>query len=259
MLEVSIIIPVFNSKAYIIPCIDSLLSQTMDNIELLFVDDHGSDGSFQIAQNYLEQYTGQKKIRYFQTDRNSGPGIARNIGIENAEGNYLCFVDSDDVIAPDYCEKLYNCIRSADADLACCDIRIGDSVYHFPNCSNKRSFLTKYITYGVCFMYKRDLIVEKHIEFPGTRSAEDSCFLICAVLASSKMSQIHEPLYTYIIHNESTSRRKNRSRASQRVKSYKQVRDFAKLNGYQQGYRIELAFVLLKKCYLLAIKDLILG
>jgi len=257
--KISVIIPVFNAKDYIARCIDSLIKQTIDDIELIFIDDCGSDNSIQIARQCLESYSGTKEFCICSTPQNGGPGAARNVGIAKATGDYICFVDSDDTVEPTFCEKLYNCITSTASDISCCDIFKGKTIYSFPECSDKRFFLKHFITYCYAFIYRRDFIIRNNILFPPTRSAEDSCFLICCILAAEKIAQINEPLYHYTVNENSVSRTKNRKRALQRIKSFKHLREYAKNNGFNNQYCAVLSLIMVKKCYLMAIRDLLLG
>ena len=99
----SIIIPVYNASSYIEGCIASLMAQTLDDIEILLIDDHGSDDSMERAQRFIETHPSGKIFRLLSTPNNSGPGPARNVGIESAQGEYIGFVDSDDVVEVDFC------------------------------------------------------------------------------------------------------------------------------------------------------------
>ena len=101
MPKVSLIIPVYNAAPYVEACIASLIAQTMDEVEIILVDDHGSDDSMQIAQAYVKAHQSSKQFRFLATPHNMGPGPARNIGIEAAQGEYIGFVDSDDIIESD--------------------------------------------------------------------------------------------------------------------------------------------------------------
>ena len=124
MPRISIIIPVYNAASYIEDCLASLVAQTMDDIEVLLVDDHGSDDSMLRAQRYVEAHPCKKLFRYLATPHNMGPGPARNVGIEEAKGEYLGFVDSDDVVSADFCERLYNAAKEHDADLVYCQAEL---------------------------------------------------------------------------------------------------------------------------------------
>lgn len=101
---ISIIIPVYKVENSIVKCIDSVISQTYINWELLLVDDGSPDNSGKICDKYVEQ---DSRIRVFHIE-NGGPSNARNVGLENASGKYVCFIDSDDWVEPTYLEHLYN-------------------------------------------------------------------------------------------------------------------------------------------------------
>ena len=100
MPKVSVIVPVYNTEKYLGRCLDSLLNQTLEDIEIILVDDHSTDNSLDIMQAYQEKEP--RKIKIAQTKQNSGAGAARNVGLELADCNYIGFVDSDDYITPDY-------------------------------------------------------------------------------------------------------------------------------------------------------------
>ena len=128
MPEVSIIVPVYNASEYIIPCIESLISQTLDDIEIILVDDHGQDDSISKVQSFVSEYKGSKSFVFAETPHNSGPGAARNVGLKCANGEYIAFVDSDDTIDADFCETLHRIAVEHSSDLACCDIAINQKI-----------------------------------------------------------------------------------------------------------------------------------
>lgn len=259
MCRISIIVPVFNSSGFIAQCLSSLSSQTMDEIEIILVDDHGEDDSMGKINSFIAGYSGKKSFVIAQTLRNSGPGAARNVGIELAKGEYVAFVDSDDYVEPTYCEDLYNAAEAAGADMACCDIQIGEEVKRNADVSDKQYFLKHFVSYFTTFVYKKTMLDAKVLRFPESSSAEDTCFLTCCVLSANKMAQIQKPLYHYVLHEKSVSRKKNRKRAFVRLNSIKSIIHFAKRNGLYSQYRCALNLLLLKKGYGMAVKDLIFG
>ena len=109
-MKISIIIPVYNVEKYISECIESILKQTYNNFELLLINDGSTDTSGNICDKYAEL---DKRIRVFHK-KNEGVGIARNLGIEHARGEWICFIDSDDWISSDYFETIMNDINIAD-------------------------------------------------------------------------------------------------------------------------------------------------
>lgn len=113
--KVSVIIPVYNVEQYIEKCITSVLSQTYKNIEIIIIDDCGSDKSIQIAESLISGLENRAKILYNQC--NQGPSISRNNGINVVSGKYFYLLDSDDYIDCDAIEKLVACADSTDADM----------------------------------------------------------------------------------------------------------------------------------------------
>ena len=100
---ISIIVPVYNKKEYIKSCIDSLLKQTYKNIEIILVNDGSTDGSNIIC----DEYSGYCNIVQIYHKNNAGVSSARNFGIVKAKGEYICFIDADDIVANNYVERLY--------------------------------------------------------------------------------------------------------------------------------------------------------
>lgn len=259
MPKVSIIVPVYNSSSFINATLESLSAQTMDEIEIILVDDHGTDDSMEKARFFVSSYEGGKSFVFAETPKNSGPGAARNVGIELAKGEYIAFVDSDDYVEPEYCEELYNAAEAAGADMACCDIQIGEEMKRNADVSDKQYFLKHFVSYFTTFVYKKAMLDAKGVRFPEGSSAEDTCFLTCCILCANKIARIRKPLYHYVVHSESISKNKNRRRAFVRLKSIKSIIHFAKRNGLYSRYRSALNLILLKKGYGMAIKDLLFG
>ena len=112
MVKVSIIVPIHNSQSYLHKCVDSLLAQTLEEIEIILVDDCSGDNSRELIDNYVNQ--NPNKVRKLFLQENLRQGGARNRGMSIAQGEYLCFVDSDDFIEPDTCRVLYDSAGGAD-------------------------------------------------------------------------------------------------------------------------------------------------
>lgn len=116
---ISIIIPVFNTEKYLKECIESVLQQSYHMIEVLLVDDGSTDNSLQVCQFYAEK---DSRIKIFRKS-NGGLSSARNLGIDNANGAYFAFVDSDDYIDENMIEKLYLALEKENADMAICNFQ----------------------------------------------------------------------------------------------------------------------------------------
>ena len=120
MPELSIIVPIYKVEKYLDECIQSILGQTFTDFELILVDDGSPDACPQMCDAIAEQ---DSRVRVIH-QKNGGLSAARNTGIEAARGNWLGFVDSDDFVAPDFYEKLYNAAVNAGADCAVCSVQL---------------------------------------------------------------------------------------------------------------------------------------
>ncbi len=118
MIEVSVIVPVYNVEPYLEQCLDSLVNQTMSEIEIIIVNDGSTDNSQKIIDRYAEKYA---QIRAF-TKENGGVSDARNYGLEHASGKYIGFIDSDDFVKTDMYEKLYKKAEQGHYDIVECDL-----------------------------------------------------------------------------------------------------------------------------------------
>ncbi len=117
---ISVIVPVYQVKDYLDECIQSLSRQTWRNMEILLIDDGSTDGSSAICDRYAGK---DSRLRVFHQG-NQGLSGARNEGLRQAKGEYIAFVDSDDLVSPIYIEELYHLIRKYDADISVCDYSV---------------------------------------------------------------------------------------------------------------------------------------
>ncbi len=113
MPEISVIIPFYNSEKYLNECIDSVLRQTFEDFEVICVDDCSSDNSVEIIKEYSKK---DNRVRLLQNKQNSGPGASRNLGVDNAKGKYIFFLDSDDFICIEILKILYDTLKETDSD-----------------------------------------------------------------------------------------------------------------------------------------------
>lgn len=117
-IAVSVIVPVYNVEKYLVRCLESLVNQTLTNIEIICINDGSIDNSHRILEEYAYR---DKRVKVI-SQPNSGQSVARNKGIDIAKGEYIGFVDSDDWVSLDFFEKLYNSAIKHDADIACGEI-----------------------------------------------------------------------------------------------------------------------------------------
>ncbi len=133
---VSVIIPFYNRKEYINKAIDSVLNQSYDNLEIILVDDHSTDGAYEILQEYTEK---DKRIKLFRNDKNMHASFTRNIGIKNSTGKYLYFIDSDDWIDKKFIEEMVLYAEKYDLDVA-----INKNI-HFTENEKEIGMLSRYL------------------------------------------------------------------------------------------------------------------
>lgn len=214
--KISIIIPVYNSQNYICDCIDSILAQSFTDFELILIDDCSTDGSARIIDEYRTQ---DDRIRIIRLDENSGQGYARNVGIDSAMGEYLSFIDSDDIIAPDFFELLYKRAVESGAEIVKglgCDVHkdssIKDTYKHtFKEVNHAiRQYLIGKSPRPFCFyaehwsaIYKRDFLNEHGIRYGLSRVGQDTTFLlkVCAYFRSIEI--VDDAVYYYIQRSDS--------------------------------------------------------
>ena len=113
-MKVSIILPIYNVEKYLSACLDSVCNQTHKDLEIILVNDGSPDTSGYIADQYSQRDSRIKVLH----KKNEGVSVARNLGIDNATGEYVCFCDSDDLLMPDYVEYLLGMVNSTKADIA---------------------------------------------------------------------------------------------------------------------------------------------
>lgn len=139
--KISIIIPVYNVEKYLRECLESCINQTLEDIEIICVDDCSPDNSIKILEEYQQK---DSRIKIFRHEKNKNLGAARNTGLENATGEYVWFVDSDDYIDTKACQILYDAIKEFDVDMLCF------SALKFVDENKKRQFIyDKYYHQGV--------------------------------------------------------------------------------------------------------------
>lgn len=134
--DISVIVPVYNVEEYLEECLDSLLAQTKDRLEVILIDDGSQDSSGEIAKAYAAQY----ENFHYHYEENSGLGHARNYGVTFATGKYIIFLDSDDVVAPDAYEKMFILAERNNSDLTICNVVRFNSKKTWSSALHKRTF-----------------------------------------------------------------------------------------------------------------------
>ena len=207
----SIIVPFYNVEQYIDRCIQSLLNQTYQNIEILLVDDCSPDNTLEIAQQYAKT---DSRIKILQYEKNRGLGGARNYGIQNAKGEYILFVDSDDYIEANTIEQLYE--KAKDNNLCVLEanyLKESDSSTEvLPRISNYTDIVYSGKKYWESIpiapvvawnkFYKLSFLQENNIVFR-LRKFEDVAFTAEVFMKAKRVMNIDFPFYHYIVRENS--------------------------------------------------------
>ena len=211
--KITIVIPVYNVEEYLGKCVDSILKQKFDKIEIIIVDDGSTDQSLIIAQKYQKKY--QEIIRVIPQD-NKGQGGARNTGIRNATGKYLLFVDSDDTIKKGMLKTLYYNMENSNADVILFGIEYVDEkgrvLLHRTEFDDKyKEFTLQEQPYlftkdGYIWdkMYRTELFLKNDIWFPERMWYEDLNVESKILLCANKIVFVNEIFYEYLQRNGST-------------------------------------------------------
>lgn len=209
---ISIVVPVYNSSAYLNQCLNSLIGQTYKNIEIIIINDGSTDNSKEIVESFLNK---DNRI-VLKTINNSGVSNARNVGLNLAHGEYLSFVDSDDYVAENYIEKLFFAVRTCGSDISTCHAVdfYNDGQTTVTSKQNivqtvpyiNYSFLAPYSHY-VCWgaLYK-NAIVDSLSFSADYKVAEDTMFFAQALKNSGSVTDIPDCLYFYRIQDNSLSK-----------------------------------------------------
>lgn len=204
-MKLSIIVPVYKVEEYLGECIDSLLSQTIDDYEIILVDDGSPDNSGKIADEYAA--ANPDMIRVLHID-NGGQGRARNFALDIAKGDFVGFVDSDDWVTHDMYEKMYARAAETGADVVVCDFmeRFADGRESVLPASLQDNWLGS--AGSSCNkLFRRSLVGE--LRFPVGLWYEDFYFSAVMLLRSKHTEFIAEPLYIYRRGQESTMHNNN--------------------------------------------------
>ena len=210
MPKVSVIIPVYNVENYIERCLDSALNQTLQDIEMIVVNDGSTDSSKEKIENYMKKYEG--KIKYLEKE-NGGLSSARNFGMPHATGEYIAFLDSDDYIELNAYEEMYNLAKKENADMVECDF-----IWEYPNKQKqdigvkylgKKEMLEKARVVAWNKLIKRKIIEEHKIEFPTGLRYEDVEFFYKLVPYLNKVSFVKKCFIHYTQREDSLANTQN--------------------------------------------------
>ena len=203
---ISVIVPVYNVEPYLRECLDSIIGQTYRELEIVLIDDGSTDGSPRICEDYRER---DKRIRVFHSE-NRGLSAARNFGIENASGEWIMFVDSDDFVSPDFCAIPLQTALKHGADLVIFERKFVGWPASLKDREHPSGVLTRHEAaqhgYPAAWnkLYQRDLFCG--IRYPEGRLFEDAATTHRLIYAANRIVRIDTPLYFYRYRKNSISR-----------------------------------------------------
>lgn len=209
MIKVSVILPVYNTEKYLPECLDSIINQSLSDIEIICIDDGSTDKSLQILKEYAEK---DKRIVLLE-QKNSGAGIARNKGMEAAKGKYLSFLDSDDFFEQEMLEKAYIKCEEENADFCVYrSKRFDDKTHGYESIpwTIKERYLPEVIPFkagdadkyifqvfnGWAWdkLYNREFVIKTGLKYQGLRTTNDAFFVFMANVEAKCISIIDEVL-----------------------------------------------------------------
>ncbi len=212
MTKVSVIVPVYNVEKYLKKCLDSLIAQTIDNYEIILVDDGSPDNCGMICDEYASKYSNIRVIH----QQNQGLSMARNNGIKKAKGKYLAFVDSDDFISKEMLEYLYNNCEKNNAEIGICNYNLIDEDNNVINLAKEkqdeilsaketlRRLLYKKYDIDVIScnkIFKKELFND--ISFPKGKLFEDYQTITKVISKSNKVFKTYKSFYYYLQRSNS--------------------------------------------------------
>lgn len=248
---VSIIVPVYNVEKYLRQCLDSLISQTLQNIEIICVNDASPDNSLAILKQYEAK---DKRIIVIDLKENLCLGGARNVGIKYARGEYIAFIDSDDWVTYDMCEILYMSVLEEDADIVICDyyeyrgvdnikkyIKYRSCIFNRPKEEANKEFILK-LSATWHNLYKKSIFINNDIWFPEHTFYEDAAIIPTIMLLADKVVKVDKALYYYRLDNVSITRQKNNYRFFEKRNAAKYFLQNMKRFSFYEKYKNEIDF-----------------
>ena len=253
-IKVSVIVPVYNVEKFIDKCLNSLVNQTLKEIEIIVVNDGSPDNSQKIIDKYVKKYP--DKVKSFIKE-NGGQGSARNYGLKQANGDYIGYVDSDDYVELEMYEKLYNKAISDNLDIAICgnynvsedykNKKVDLEFIKFEDNKINALFGKKAVWNKI---YKKS-IVEK-LEFRSKVWYEDFDFSIKAICSAKKIGYVNEPLYDYLLREGSTMNNSNVKRNLEIFDAFDDILSYIKHNKKEEYFN-KIEFLAIDHIYISAI------
>ena len=204
---ISIVVPIYNVEKYLKRCIDSLVNQTYENLEIILINDGSTDNSEEIIKSYNDS-----RIKYFK-NKNQGIGITRNFGIEKATGKYIMFIDSDDYIDTKMCDLMIKKAIKNQLDMVICNFycetddgkqeKVEIEDFGITNLRNTPSLINQVNPSPWNKLYLTKLVKDNNIKFVENKKYEDAPFFTNYIKYAKRVALVKECLNHYMIHANS--------------------------------------------------------
>lgn len=213
-MQVSVVVPIYNVGTFIERCVESLMSQTLKDVEFIFVNDATQDKSIEVLESVLNRYpTRQSCVKIITHSKNQGLPASRNDGLKVASGEYIFHCDGDDYVEPDTLASLYKCAKELDSDIVWCDWfldtnhgirRMAQPCYRTP-AEALKGILGGAMKYNVWNkLVRRSLYVDNDIEFPAGYGMGEDMTMIMLFANARSVSYHPKALYHYVKYNASS-------------------------------------------------------
>jgi hypothetical protein len=256
MTKVSVIVPVYNTEVYLEKCLDSLVNQTLKDIEIIVVNDGSCDNSQNIIDKYSKKY---KKIKPF-IKKNGGLSDARNFGLKKAQGDYIAFVDSDDYVDVNMYQVMYDKAMSGNFDMVVCDFNlvyddkvIGGSSNIKSDTNNIKSVMNNIYPAAWNKLFNKKLF-ENNVFFKKGVWFEDVEFIYRLIPYIKSIGVVNNEFYQYIQRSGSISKTFDK-RLYNYIDNWNGIIDFYKDNGLYDDYFKELEFSYVRYLYATFVKQ----
>lgn len=256
MLDLSVVVPVYNmaKDGNLEYCINSLVNQTLQNMEIIAVDDASTDDSLKILRGYEQKYPGRVKV--IASPENRKQGGARNLGIREAQGRYIGFMDADDWCVEDLFERMVERAKQTGADVVGTDMC---RVYEHTMTPTQREECNlpgqvgilnhekrkEYLLHpgpAVTKIYARELLLDKGFQFPEHMSYEDNAIFIELGMRMKHFEHIPEANIFYYQHDDSTTHHIDMKKCEDRMQAMRIMMQYAKENGALEEYKDVVEF-----------------
>lgn len=252
MPKVSIIVPIYNVEGYIEKCLETLVNQTLEDIEIILVNDGSTDNSELIAKRFFEKYP--EKIVYLEKE-NGGLSDARNYGIPYSKGEYIAFLDSDDYVEKNMYEEMYELAKRENSDMVQCNFyweypdKNKRKIADLKEYSDKKEMLVKTRVEAWNKLIRREILIRNsEIRFPKGLRYEDVEFTYKLVPYVEKVSILNKPFIHYIQRGNSISNTQN-ERTKEIFDVLDNVIEFYKEKNLYEEYKEELEYVYVKTAF----------